>query len=138
MKKLDKDTYDLWIAEALNDFEMGDILFNSKKYNGSIFYFIQSAEKAVKALLFLLNQQPWGHSILNLLNECEKKGIKITPNLKKFAKDLEQHYISSRYPDATPGKAPKDAYDEKKAKSIRGIVQEYLEFVKKEVGGQIP
>ncbi len=49
MKELEKDTYDQWIAGVLNDFEMGDLLFNSKKYNGSIFYFIRAAKKAVKA-----------------------------------------------------------------------------------------
>jgi HEPN domain-containing protein len=73
---MDKGKFDLWFAEATNDFEMGHILFNAQKFNGAVFYYIQAAEKAVKALLYLFNFQPWGHSILNLLNEYEKKARK--------------------------------------------------------------
>ncbi len=69
---MDRKKFNLWFADATNDFEMGNILFNAHKFNGAVFYYIQAAEKAIKALLYLLNLHPWGHSILNLLKEYEK------------------------------------------------------------------
>ena len=130
---MDKGKFDLWFAEATNDFEMGNILFNAQKFNGAVFYFIQAAEKAIKALLYLFNLQPWGHSILNLLNEYEKKGTQISTELKQNAKEFERHYSRSRYPDASPPKAPKDAYNEKAAQKIRDNSKSFLEFAKKEI-----
>ena len=112
---------------------MGNILFNAHKFNGAVFYYIQAAEKAIKALLYLLNLHPWGHSILNLLKEYEKKGKKISIELKKIAKELERHYTRSRYPDALPMKSPKDVYTKNKAQVIRDKSKIFLEFVKNEM-----
>ncbi len=92
----------------------------------------------IKGLLYLFNLQPWGHSVLNLLNECEKQGIKISPELKKNAKDFELHYTRSRYPDALPFKAPKDVYDEKTAKKIQHNTKLFLDFIKSEMEARIP
>jgi len=134
---MDKAKFDLWFAEATNDFEMGTILFDAHKYNGAVFYYIQAAEKAVKGLLYLFNLQPWGHSILNLMNEYETRGNLISAELKQSAKDLERHYSRSRYPDASPAKAPKDLYTEKSAQKIRDIAKSFLDFVKSEMEAQI-
>lgn len=131
--EMDRKKFDLWFAEAQNDFEMGNILLKSHKYNGAVFYFIQSAEKAVKGLLYLFNLQPWGHSFSNLLHECEKLGVIISNELKKNAKDFERHYTRSRYPDASPTTAPKDAYNEKTAKNIRDNAKSFLDFVENEM-----
>ncbi len=35
---MDKKRFDPWFAEANNDFEIGNILFNARKYNGAVFY----------------------------------------------------------------------------------------------------
>jgi len=83
---MDVKTYDIWIAESDNDLEMADVLRKKKKYNGAVFYYVQAAEKAVKGLLYLLSLQPWGHSLLNLLNECEKNGIAVKPEFIDFVK----------------------------------------------------
>ena len=42
---------------------MGDILFNAGKYNGSVFYYIQAIEKAIKSLLYLFGNRSWGHPL---------------------------------------------------------------------------
>lgn len=62
-----------WIKEARNDFEMAEILLESKKYNGTVFHSQQAAEKAIKSLLYLYDIQPWGHSILKLWKNMRKK-----------------------------------------------------------------
>ncbi|MEM2950957.1 MAG: HEPN domain-containing protein [Nitrososphaeria archaeon] len=69
----DKDEYERWVkqadatlASAKRDRDAGD-------YNWSCFKAQQSAEFAVKGLLYGLGFSPVGHSILKLLGEIEKK-----------------------------------------------------------------
>jgi HEPN domain-containing protein len=129
---MDPRTCDLWIAEADNDLAMADVLRKKKKYNGAVFFYVQAAEKAVKGLLYLFNIQPWGHSLLNLLNECEKLGIVITPEFKTNAAAFENHYIESRYPDTSPGIPPSTAYDKEKTNEIRDQAKSIVDFAKQE------
>jgi HEPN domain-containing protein len=124
--------YETWITESRNDFDIGDILLKSQKFNAASFYFVQAAEKAVKAILYYLNQQPWGHSLINLLKEYEDLGKIVDDDLKNKASLLEPHYITSRYPDSIPGKNPSDYYDEDITVELQEAASCIIEFVDKE------
>lgn len=124
---------ELWLKEAKNDFNMGNILLKEHIYNGAVFHFQQAAEKAIKALLFLSNIQPWGHSILSLFQEYEKNGHIVSEKLKNYARSLDRHYTASRYPDSLPNITPKDAYDQGIALSLRKKAQAIIDFVENEV-----
>ena len=129
---MDQKKFDLWFSEAENDFEIGTILFNAQKYNAAVFHFVQAAEKAVKSLLYYKGITAWGHSIVDLLNSCEKIQISVNKNIKNIAQKLEKHYSSSRYPDALPDLTPKEAYDDSIAEDIQQKSQKILDFVTKE------
>lgn len=129
---MDQKKFELWFSEAENDFEIGTILSNAQKYNAAVFFFVQAAEKAVKALLYFNNITPWGHSIVDLITSCEKIQISINKNLRTIAQLLEKHYSSSRYPDALPDISPKEAYDDNIAEDIQMKAQKILDFVRKE------
>jgi HEPN domain-containing protein len=129
---MDQNQFELWFSEAENDFETGEILINSYKYNNAVFNFIQAAEKAIKAILYYLNVKAWGHSIINLIIVYENLGYTIDEKFKKIGRELENHYLTSRYPDASPKIAPKDAYDEKIALEIKTIAQEFIQLIKNE------
>ena len=47
-----------WLEEALWDLGTAKILHEIGRYNASAFYAHQAAEKAVKALLFHINEAP--------------------------------------------------------------------------------
>jgi HEPN domain-containing protein len=121
--------FDEWYLEAQNDFEVGKILIKSRKFNSAAFHFDQSAEKGVKALLYLLNQKPWGHSITLLLDEYEKLGYIINLNVRNAAISLESHYFTSRYPDSLPNINIKDYYDKKLVEELKDNSNLILKFV---------
>ena len=125
--------FSLWFEESKNDFEMAQILFSSKKYNGAVFYYVQSAEKAIKALLFYCNLTPWGHSILNLLEEYENLNYEVDLSLKKIAQDLSRNYITSRYPDFSIKIAPKDVYNIESTQDIQNKAKLIIDFVNNEM-----
>lgn len=122
-----------WLEEAINDFEMGDILLDAKKYNGAVFHYQQAAEKSLKANLYFIDKQPWDHSILKLLNKLIDSGYE---NYKKFqnnAREIDRHYTTSRYPDTLPDISPKEAYDQHIAQEIRDKAKEILNSVKRKM-----
>lgn len=129
---MDQIKYKLWFSETENDLEIGNILFDAKKYNAAVFHFVQAAEKSIKALLYFKEIRPWGHSLVDLLKSCEKIRIPINKDLIIIAQKLELHYTSSRYPDALPDQTPKEAYDDIIANDIKKKALKILDFVKEE------
>ncbi|MEX2751214.1 MAG: HEPN domain-containing protein, partial [Candidatus Freyarchaeota archaeon] len=57
-----------WLEEAEWDLETAEYLHRNGRFNAACFYAQQSAEKAVKALLYSINESPWGHSVRELIN----------------------------------------------------------------------
>ncbi len=119
-----------WLDEAFWDLEAAEDLLQTKKFNYACFHAQQSAEKALKALLRSINENSWGHSVRYLLERYEKKTRSKT-GLETYAKELDRHYIPSRYPDALPYGSPKDAYDEAIATKCIHHARKILDFVEK-------
>ncbi len=102
-----------WLEEALWDLETAEILHRERRYNAAVFYSHQAAEKASKALLYHINEAPWGHSIRVLLQRYFSAiGMDVIKDLITCARELDIHYIPSRYPNAHPAGTPHEAYDE--------------------------
>lgn len=85
-----------WFDEALWDYETAEILHREKRYNASAFYAHQAAEKAAKALLYHVNEAPWGDSIRVLLERFFRRmGRGFDPKLLTYARELDRYYIPS-------------------------------------------
>ena len=121
-----------WLNEALWDYDTALILHRERRYNAAAFYAHQAAEKAVKALLYYVNEAPWGHSVRVLLERYfEKKNIGKNEELLKYARELDRHYIPSRYPNAHPAGTPHEAYDEETSKRALEASKKIIEYVKR-------
>ena len=101
-----------WLSEAEWDLETAKILHNSRRYNAAAFYAHQAAGKAAKAMLYAVNEAPWGHSVRVLLERFSKaKEARLDEELLDCARELDRHYLPSRYPNAHPAGTPHEAYD---------------------------
>jgi HEPN domain-containing protein len=105
-----------WLSEAEWDLATTRGLHQNKRYNAACFYAQQSAEKAAKALLYFRNESPWGHSVRELLDRYAKNTQENIMPIISGAKELDRHYIPSRYPDSLPAGTPHEAYDETASK----------------------
>ncbi|MEM0268688.1 MAG: HEPN domain-containing protein [Candidatus Korarchaeum sp.] len=102
-----------WMEEATWDLDTARILHREGRFNASSFYAHQAAEKACKALLYHANEAPWGHSVRELLQRYfRSRGLEPDEGLMRCARELDRHYIPSRYPNAHPSGTPHEAYDE--------------------------
>jgi HEPN domain-containing protein len=100
-----------WLLTAEEDLSAVETLFAAEKYAQACFLSQQAGEKAVKALWYLMDADPWGHSIKKLLTEFPNKSELPDFNdwLEKAAL-LDKYYISTRYPNGLPDLTPGQIY----------------------------
>ena len=126
-----------WFSEAEWDYETASILHREKRYNAAAFYAHQAAEKAVKALLYYVNEAPWGHSVRVLLERYFRRvGVEPNQELLTYARELDRHYIPSRYPNAHPAGTPHEAYDEETSRRALNASRNIIEFVRGVIFGE--
>ncbi len=95
--------HDDWFAEAESDLRAAQLLCDNGFFAKCAFHCQQAGEKAMKALLYAQAQRPRGHSVADLLTAYATLANR-SPNLRvaDAARHLDQHYTSTRYPDAAP------------------------------------
>ncbi len=84
---------------------------------------------AVKALIISKNESPWGHGIRILLERYSHISGEDVSSLLSKARELDRHYIPSRYPNAHPQGSPHEAYDEETSKRAIRNAEEIVRFV---------
>jgi HEPN domain-containing protein len=117
---VDKERYEAkrWLDTAGEDLEAARSLLESEKFSHSCFFSQQAGEKAVKALWYLLGEDPWGHSIQKLIAEVPDPVAfeRLQPLLQDGAL-LDRYYIPTRYPNGLPDLTPGQAYFRKDAET---------------------
>jgi HEPN domain-containing protein len=113
-----------WLRQALKDLRHAKNAKEDEDYEWSCFASQQSAEKALKAVYYHLNQEAWGHSIKRLLENLPEE-IQNTNDLVPHAKVLDKYYIPTRYPNGFDEGIPGDYFTEEEA--VKGI--EYAEDI---------
>jgi len=122
-------------SEAGYDLETAKILHLSRRFNAACFYAHQAAEKGVKALLYSVNESPWGHSVRVLIERyVEKTGDEKFMEFISLARTLDAHYIPSRYPNAHP--AGTEAYDENISAQAIAAAEKIVREVEGRLGGK--
>ncbi len=98
-------------------------------YNATCFYAHQADDIAVKALLIRRNESPWGHGIRVLLERYSQISDEDVSLLLPKARELNRHYVPSRYPSTHPQGTPHEAYDAET--SIRALenAEEIIKFM---------
>ena len=61
-----------WLRTAEDDLDTSILLKDNRKYAHSCFHAQQAAEKAVKAIWYFEEADPWGHSIKKLIDDPEE------------------------------------------------------------------
>ncbi len=123
-----------WAAQSLRDLKAAEDSFRFKNYEWSCFQSQQAAEKAVKALLYVYGRSSWGHSITELLDYVRDLE-RVDEELYIAGRELDRHYIPSRYPNAFESGYPGMYYDEatamKALESARRIINWVRECLEK-------
>ena len=132
-----RDEAKRWLETSRGDFETAEILLSSKRYAHSCFHAQQAGEKCVKALWYLADSDPWGHSIRRLIEEIPETDSGTYKDIAKHTEvgaKLDRYYIPTRYPNGLPELTPDQAYFEEDAREALGLARKLIECVERIIG----
>jgi HEPN domain-containing protein len=123
-----------WLRRAEADIAHARSAMENNDFEWSCFAAQQGAEKALKALFYQLHGDPWGHSLLSLMQGLpEPVRPFVTQALLDSAKALDKHYIPTRYPNGFAQGAPVDYYTKRDAQESLEHAISILTFCQSEV-----
>jgi HEPN domain-containing protein len=126
-----------WLRQAWADLGHAELSLREGDYEWSCFACQQAAEKGLKAIYFHLHGDPWGHSLLVLLQSLPAPhAALVTPGLLDAAKALDKQYIQARYPNGFAMGAPMDYFVERDAVEAVSYAKSILEFCQTQIRGQ--
>lgn len=123
-----------WLRQAHSDLAMAAYANEGGFHAQACYHCSQAAEKALKALLLALDQEPERtHSIERLLSALELLGIATAPLRQLPLKPLQRMTTASRYPDGD--EAPVDLFDERDGALALEVARAVVGFADRQLGG---
>ena len=92
----------------------------------------QAAEKAIKALFQILHLDAWGHTVTTLVTSLPEQAA-APEALVDACKELDKHYIPTRYPNGFERGAPIDFYTRADADRTIAAAEAILEFCRDQI-----
>jgi len=125
----DEEEFSRWMKQAEHTLTSAQGDATGGDYGWACFKAQQTAEYAAKGVLRGLGLPAFGHSVLGLVREIEKRELPITEEVRQCARTLDRHYIPPRYPNAYPAGSPFEYYDRETAAKAIACAQEVLKAV---------
>lgn len=119
-----------WFRQASYDLQAVRWNIQGGFYNTACFLAQQAGEKALKSLLYYLGARRTAlltHSLVEMVREVGKRPG--TPDLLEQARELDLHYIASRYPNGLPDGYPHQFYGQEMAERALGAAERILAAV---------
>jgi len=119
-----------WLQTAREDFQAAQTLEKERLFSHACYMAQQCAEKAVKALWFYNDADPWGHSIQKLIMQFPKQNF--IPDSETWLENgalLDKYYIPTRYPNGLPDLTPGQSYTAKDARQAIKKAAFFLESI---------
>ena len=126
--------YEDWLKQAKRDHQHARNSLENQDYEWCCFAAQQSAGKAVKSLFQKLGADAWGHSVTILLSNLPEF-VRPVPDLIDNAKELDKHYIASRYPNSYPEGAPFQYYTKSEAERSVQYADKIIRFCEDRISG---
>jgi len=120
-----------WFRQAEADLALARHAFTGGHHEWACFAAQQGAEKAVKAVHLSLGQEPWGHSVTELLEALRERLSSIDMPLIDHARALDKLYVPTRYPNGLPAGAPADYFTAAEAQAAAAHAEAILGFCRR-------
>ncbi len=121
-----------WLKQADSDLCAAEDSASSNHYEWACFQAQQAAEKAIKALIISKGSESRIHSIKFLLSNLPEN-ISVSDQIQNAARELDKHYIQTRYPDSFSTGIPKDFFTQDDAQRAISYARKIIEFVREKI-----
>ena len=125
--KASRNEAERWLRQAESDLGFAELGAREGFPAQACFTSQQAAEKALKSVLYLRGERfvP-GHSLVDLL-ERAAVGPQTLLHLRDSARQLDQYYIPTRYPNGLPGGIPAEVFSEAQAEDAVDRARSFIE-----------
>ena len=124
-----------WLKQAGSDLQAARDSSRTSHYEWACFQAQQAAEKAMKSLWYHMSYEPWGHSLVKLVEDIPDSLLRDElTDIEEHAKSLDKLYIPTRYPNGLPDLTPSDVYTKSEADTAIESAQKILDEVSKLAG----
>jgi HEPN domain-containing protein len=115
-----------WLAQAENDLAFAEVGVREGFFAQACFICQQAGEKALKALHYRGGARVvLGHSLAELLDDLLRDHPTLG-DLRDAARQLDQFYIPTRYPNGLPGGVPADSFTRAQATQAVAAAREFI------------
>lgn len=118
-----------WLAQSEYDLKESEKSLTDGSFAYAAFFAEQSAQKALKAFLISRGRR---YITIHSVGELLKEAVDLESSFSKFlesGKELDRHYLASRYPDALPEPAiPAESYTKEEAERTVAIAKSIFEI----------
>jgi HEPN domain-containing protein len=121
-----------WFRQAEADLRHARNAREDADYNWSAFAAHQAVDKAIKAVFQRHHLDAWGHTLSVLLVNLPED-LRPPTELVDQAKELDKHYIPTRYPSGFERGAPVDFYTRREADLAIANGEAILEWCRRQV-----
>ncbi len=121
-----------WFQQASYDLKAGRWNSQGEFHSTACFLAQQAGEKALKSLLYYLGARRTAlmtHSLVEMVRHAEKR-VSALSNLLSNARELDLHYIPSRYPNGLPSGYPQQFYGEEMAEKALHAAEEIFAVIR--------
>ncbi|MBP7864445.1 MAG: HEPN domain-containing protein [Acidobacteria bacterium] len=101
-----------WLSQARADLRAAEVSRQAGCFEWACFQAQQCAEKILKAFWMHHGIDPWGHSVLKLMQDFPDPALRdsLLKPLQGHARLLDKLYIPTRYPNGLPDLTPSQVY----------------------------
>ena len=121
-----------WFRQAEADLQLARTARDTERFEWAAFASHQAAEKALKGVYQRLHLEAWGHAVVDLLKHLPEEA-RPAEELSDRAKELDKHYIPTRYPNGFERGAPLDYYTRREADRAIENAEVILEFCRNQI-----
>lgn len=116
-----------WLTQARSDLGFAELGLREGYHAQACFMAQQTAEKALKALHYLIGARVvLGHSVVELLNGLVSRYPQIS-ELREAAQQLDQFYVPTRYPNGLPGGVPAQVFSRAQSEPAVASARRFVE-----------
>ena len=124
-----------WLEQAAADLKAAGDSRRCGNHEWACFQCQQAGEKALKALWIGDGHEPWGHSVVRLVDDYpDEAGRGRLAPLRESASLLDKLYIPTRYPNGLPDLTPSQVYGEADARAAESAAERCLAMVRDVMG----
>lgn len=123
-----------WVEQARSDLGYAELGVREGYHAQACFMSQQAASKALKAVHYLEGARfVFGHSLVELLEALVDRHPAMAA-LRDAARQLDQYYIPTRYPNGLPGGVPADVFSRRQAEQAVSDVRRFLDEAQRRLG----